>query len=240
MATGAVPRASPPRGLAFRTPLHSVCVLLARPTFRGTRLYGVVFLVHPIGSGLLLRTCMLGPCSQGHCSRDLASSAMLVAVLRIASLLPAGSDICLLRSTGLLPWLPAFWRPVPRRPSSRGPAPLCSAQVKKCQTKKCCGEQLAVQGGSEFGPPLSLHPFAPVRSCDVAARLSARSRASSDKHATYELTTKTPYGVITRRVTVKVDDTEVVMTITDPFAALWLITSARPKISSDTGWCYPS
>ena len=55
-----------------------------------------------------------------------------------------------------------------------------------------------------------------------------------------DLTTQTPYGVITRRVTVKVDDTEVVMTITDPFAALWLITSARPKISSDTGWCYPS
>ena len=61
--------------------------------------------------------------------------------------------------------------------------------------------------------------------------------------ATYdkqELTTQTPYGVITRRVTVTVDDTEVEMTIIDPFAALWLITSARPKISSDTGWCYPS
>ena len=55
-----------------------------------------------------------------------------------------------------------------------------------------------------------------------------------------DLTTQTPYGVITRRVTVTVDDTEVDMTIIDPFAALWLITSARPAISSDTGWCYQS
>ena len=55
-----------------------------------------------------------------------------------------------------------------------------------------------------------------------------------------DLTTQTPYGVITRRVTVTVDDTEVDMTIIDPFAALWLITSARPKISSDTGWGYQS
>ena len=45
-----VPRASPPRGPAVRTPLHSVCVLLARPMLRGTRLYGAFFLVHPIVS----------------------------------------------------------------------------------------------------------------------------------------------------------------------------------------------
>ena len=54
------------------------------------------------------------------------------------------------------------------------------------------------------------------------------------------LTIDTPYGVVARRVKVTVDDTEVEMTIIDPFAALWLITSSRPKISSDTGWCYPS
>ena len=71
----------------------------------------------------------------------------------------------------------------------------------------------------------------------ISTQRISRHLATYDKQ---ELTTKTPYGVITRLVTVTVDDTEVVMTITDPFAALWLITSARPKISSDTGWCYPS
>ena len=45
-----VPRASPPRRPAVRAPLHSVCVLLARPMFRGTRLPGPFFLVHPIVS----------------------------------------------------------------------------------------------------------------------------------------------------------------------------------------------
>ena len=83
MATGAVPRASPPRGLAVRTPLHSVCVLLARPTFRGTRLYGAVFLVHPIGSGLLLTAdlhdgpvltgpLLTRPCFSGNARRSAA------------------------------------------------------------------------------------------------------------------------------------------------------------------------
>ena len=71
----------------------------------------------------------------------------------------------------------------------------------------------------------------------IGTQRISRYLATYDKQ---ELTTQTPYGVITRRVTVTVDDTEVEMTIIDPFAALWLITSSRPKISSDTGWCYPS
>ena len=45
-----VPRASPPRRPAVRSPLHFVCVLLARPMFRETRLPGPFFLVHPIVS----------------------------------------------------------------------------------------------------------------------------------------------------------------------------------------------
>jgi len=43
------PRASPRRP-AVRDPLHAVCVLLARPMFRGTRLPGHFFLVRPIVS----------------------------------------------------------------------------------------------------------------------------------------------------------------------------------------------
>ena len=62
-----------------------------------------------------------------------------------------------------------------------------------------------------------------------------------------DLTTQTPYGVITRPVTVTVDDTEVDMTIIDPFAALWMITcpafgfletiisDARPAFSMHVG-----
>ena len=39
-----------------------------------------------------------------------------------------------------------------------------------------------------------------------------------------DLTIDTPYGVVTRRVKVTVDDTEVEISIIDPFAALWMIT----------------
>ena len=49
------------------------------------------------------------------------------------------------------------------------------------------------------------------------------------------LNSDTPYGVITRRVTVVVDETEIEITVIDPFAALWLITSSRGKISSTSG-----
>ena len=71
----------------------------------------------------------------------------------------------------------------------------------------------------------------------IGTQCISRYLAVNDKK---ELTTQTPYGVITRRVKVTADGTEVEMTIIDPFAALWVITSARPAISSDTGWCYPS
>ena len=50
-----------------------------------------------------------------------------------------------------------------------------------------------------------------------------------------ELTSDTPFGVISRRVTVVVDETEIEVTVIDPFAALWLITSSRGKISSTSG-----
>ena len=39
-----------------------------------------------------------------------------------------------------------------------------------------------------------------------------------------DLTIDTPYGVVTRRVKVTVDDTEVEISIIGPFAALWIIT----------------
>ena len=71
----------------------------------------------------------------------------------------------------------------------------------------------------------------------IGTQRISRYLANYDKQ---ELTTDTPYGVITRRVTVTVDDIEVEMTIIDPFAALWLITASRPKVSSDTEGCYPS
>ena len=45
-----VPRASPRRGAAVWAPLHSVCVLLARPMFRGTRLPGACYVVHLVVS----------------------------------------------------------------------------------------------------------------------------------------------------------------------------------------------
>ena len=71
----------------------------------------------------------------------------------------------------------------------------------------------------------------------IGTQRISRYLAKFDKN---ELTADTPYGVLTRRLTVKVDDTDVEVTIIDPFAALWLITSARGKISSSysfrRGW----
>ena len=66
----------------------------------------------------------------------------------------------------------------------------------------------------------------------IGTQRISRYLAKFDKN---ELTADTPYGVLTRRLTVKVDDTDVEVTIIDPFAALWLITSARGKISSSLG-----
>ena len=62
-----------------------------------------------------------------------------------------------------------------------------------------------------------------------------------------DLTIDTPYVVVTRRVKVTVDDTEVEISIIDPFAALWMITcpalgfletiisDARPVFSMHVG-----
>ena len=55
------------------------------------------------------------------------------------------------------------------------------------------------------------------------------------KYDKAELTYNTPFGVLTRRVTVVVDATDIEVTVIDPFAALWLITSSRGKISSTSG-----
>ena len=55
------------------------------------------------------------------------------------------------------------------------------------------------------------------------------------KYDKNELTSDTPFGVLSRRVTVVVDETEIEVTVIDPFAALWLITSSRGKISSTSG-----
>ena len=55
------------------------------------------------------------------------------------------------------------------------------------------------------------------------------------KYDKNDLTTDTPYGVLSRRVKVQVDETEIEITIIDPFAALWLITSSSGRISSDAG-----
>ena len=66
----------------------------------------------------------------------------------------------------------------------------------------------------------------------IGTQRISRYLAKFDKN---ELTADTPYGVLTRRVKVQVDETDVEVTIIDPFAALWLITSARGKISSSSG-----
>ena len=66
----------------------------------------------------------------------------------------------------------------------------------------------------------------------IGTQRISRYLANYDKQ---DLTTDTPYGVVTRRVKVQVDETDVEISIIDPFAALWLITSSRGKISSTSG-----
>ena len=108
-----VPRASPPRGPAVRTPLHSVSVLIARPMFRGTRLYGAVFLVHPIVSGLLLTADLHGgpvltgplltrPCFSGNARRSAADRVpppcclwyLSTPLHRVATMAPGVLETC--------------------------------------------------------------------------------------------------------------------------------------------------
>ena len=71
----------------------------------------------------------------------------------------------------------------------------------------------------------------------IGSHRKSRYLAKYDKQ---DLTTDTRYGVFARRVKVQVDETEIEISIIDPFAALWLITSSRGRISSDAGGCYPS
>ena len=54
-----------------------------------------------------------------------------------------------------------------------------------------------------------------------------------------DLTIDTPYGVVTRRVKVTVDDTEVEISIIDPFAALWMITCPALGFLDDHKRCSP-
>ena len=69
-----VPRASPRRGAAVWAPLHSVCVLLARPMFRGTRLPGACYVVHLVVSR---RSADCGPACWARAHRGTAHADVL-------------------------------------------------------------------------------------------------------------------------------------------------------------------
>ena len=63
------PRVSPRRGAAVWAPLHSVCVLLARPMFRRSRLPGACYVVHLVVS---LRSADCGPACWARAHRATA------------------------------------------------------------------------------------------------------------------------------------------------------------------------
>ena len=67
----------------------------------------------------------------------------------------------------------------------------------------------------------------------IGSHRKSRYLAQYDKQ---ELTIDTPYGA--RRVKGQVDATEIEISIIDPFAALWLITSSSGSISSDARGCH--
>ena len=62
----------------------------------------------------------------------------------------------------------------------------------------------------------------------IGSHRKSRYLAQYDKQ---DLTIDTPYGA--RRVKGQVDATEIEISIIEPFAALWLITSSSGRISSD-------
>ena len=70
-----VPRACPRRGAAVWAPLHSVCVLLARPMFRGTRLPGACYVVHLVVSR---RSADCGPACWARAHRGTAHADVLL------------------------------------------------------------------------------------------------------------------------------------------------------------------
>ena len=148
---------------------------------RGTRLYGVVFLVHPLVPG----SCC-GPACWARAHRATAHATLL---LRQYS-----SQCCGSRPSSLMALISVYSAPPGSYHGSRRSGDLCRVALHLAVLHPCAlprsrsVKQRSVaesswpyKGSSEFGPPLSLHPFAPVRSCDVAARLSARSRASRSR-----------------------------------------------------------
>ena len=133
-----VPRASPRRGAAVWAPLHSVCVLLARPMFRGTRLPGAGYVVHLVVSR---RSADCGPACWARAHRGNAHSDVL---LRYCSSRCSRSRPC-----SSLPLVSDYVAPPGCYHGSRlsgdvgrvalhlAVLPPCGqARAKKCQTKK--------------------------------------------------------------------------------------------------------